>query len=51
MYIRKNVTSLSSDEKARFVNALLELKSRGEYDKYVHFHHHVMVPSVLPNEP
>lgn len=51
MLIRKSVGSLSSVEKTTFVNALLELKRRGEYDKYVHWHHHVMIPTVLPDEP
>jgi tyrosinase len=51
MITRKNITSMTSDEKARFVGALLELKRRGEYEKYVHWHHHVMHPTVLPHEP
>jgi tyrosinase len=51
MHTRKSITSLSGDDKARFVNALLELKARGKYDEFVHAHHHVMVPSVLPHEP
>lgn len=51
MLLRKNVTSLTASEKSAYVNALLELKKRGAYDKYVHWHHHVMVPTVLPHEP
>ena len=51
MITRKSVGSLTEAEKKAFVNALLELKHRGEYDKYVHWHHHVMVPTVLPYEP
>lgn len=51
MNIRKNIASLTSDEKAKFVNALLELKARGKYDEFVHAHHHVMVPSILSYEP
>ena len=51
MIIRKSGGSLTEAEKKAFVNALLELKRRGEYDKYVHWHHHVMVPTVLPYEP
>ena len=51
MITRKSVHSLSAAEKATFVRALLELKRRGRYDEYVHWHHHVMVPSVLPSEP
>jgi len=49
--LRKNVRSLTGAERATFVKALLELKRKGEYDKYVHWHHHVMVPTVLPHEP
>jgi tyrosinase len=51
MILRKSVNSLSSSEKATLVRALLELKKRGRYDEYVHWHHHVMVPSVLLFEP
>ncbi|MGY4558732.1 tyrosinase family protein [Bacillus thuringiensis] len=51
MRIRKNVRSLSSDEKKVFVSALLRLKKEGRYDEYVHWHHAVMVPSVLSYEP
>jgi tyrosinase len=51
MRLRKSVTSLTAKEKAAFVQALLELKRRGEYDKYVHWHHHVMIPTVLSHEP
>ncbi len=49
--LRKAVTSLTASEKAAYVAALLELKKLGKYDKYVHWHHHVMVPTVLPHEP
>lgn len=51
MRVRKSVASLTTKEKAVFIQALLELKRRGEYDKYVHWHHHVMIPTVLPHEP
>jgi tyrosinase len=51
MITRKSVNSMSEAEKATLVRALLELKRRGEYGKYVHWHHHVMVPTVLPHEP
>jgi hypothetical protein len=51
MITRKSVHSLSAAEKTTFVQALLELKRRGRYDEYVHWHHHVMIPSVLPSEP
>jgi len=51
MITRKSVNTMSDAEKATFVHALLELKSRGEYDKFVHWHHHVMIPTILPYEP
>jgi tyrosinase len=51
MIIRKSVHDLSPDEKRMLVRALLELKRSGRYDEYVHWHHHVMAPSVLPWEP
>jgi len=51
MITRKSVRSLSATERANFIGALLELKKRGRYDEYVHWHHHVMTPSVLPSEP
>ena len=51
MRVRKNVRSLTADEKKTFVAALLELKKRGTYDHFVHWHHHVMIPAVLPHEP
>lgn len=51
MLVRKNVRSLSASERQAFINTLLELKARGEYDKFVHWHHHVMQPAVLPYEP
>ena len=51
MITRKNVNSMPADEKAMLVHALLQLKQRGTYDKYVHWHHHVMLPTVLPHEP
>lgn len=51
MRVRKNVRSLSQSEIDTFVNALLELKRTGRYDTYVHWHHHVMLPSVLSWEP
>ncbi|MEV5731807.1 tyrosinase family protein [Streptomyces sp. NPDC052292] len=37
-YVRKNVSMLSRTERRRFVNALLELKRRGEYDEFVRMH-------------
>lgn len=51
MIVRKSVHSLSAAEKASLVRAFLELKKSGRYDEYVHWHHHVMIPSVLPSEP
>ena len=51
MKLRKNIRSLSSVEKQKFVAACLQLKASGQYDRYVHQHHHVMVPTVLPHEP
>ena len=51
MKLRKNIRSLTSAEKQKFVAACLELKATGQYDKYVHQHHHIMVPTVLPHEP
>ncbi|MBG0855170.1 tyrosinase family protein [Streptomyces spinoverrucosus] len=37
-YTRKDVTTLTSSERRRFVNALLTLKRRGEYDEFVRLH-------------
>ncbi|MGV9425099.1 tyrosinase family protein [Streptomyces sp. NPDC003656] len=37
-YTRKNVTTLTASERRRFVNALLEVKRRGEYDEFVRTH-------------
>lgn len=51
MITRKSVSSLTASEKSSFINAVLELERRGEYQKYVHWHHHVMVPTTLPYEP
>jgi tyrosinase len=51
MLVRKDIRSLSISERQTFVNALLELKAKGKYDKFVHWHHHVMQPAVLPFEP
>ncbi|MEK5500464.1 tyrosinase family protein [Bacillus sp. FSL M8-0168] len=51
MGIRKNVRSLSGDEKKAFIEALLLLKKKGRYDEYVHWHHTIMVPTILPYEP
>ncbi|AKJ13093.1 tyrosinase [Streptomyces incarnatus] len=37
-YTRKNVAKLSRTERRRFVEALLEIKRRGEYDEFVRMH-------------
>ncbi|MGZ0200171.1 tyrosinase family protein [Streptomyces sp. RM1] len=37
-YVRKNVRALTAGERRRFVNALLEVKRRGEYDEFVRIH-------------
>ncbi|WP_432055440.1 tyrosinase family protein [Streptomyces sp. bgisy022] len=37
-YTRKNVTALTRTEKRRFVDALLAVKRRGEYDEFVRMH-------------
>ncbi|MFF9091766.1 tyrosinase family protein [Streptomyces sp. NPDC014802] len=37
-YTRKDVSALTAGEKRRFVNALLDLKRRGEYDEFVRMH-------------
>lgn len=51
MITRKSVRSLTGAEKKKLVDALLLLKKKGRYDEYVHWHHAVMVPTVLPDEP
>ncbi|WP_031478681.1 tyrosinase family protein [Streptomyces bicolor] len=38
VYVRKNVNKLTATEKRRFVEALLEVKRRGEYDEFVRLH-------------
>ncbi|MEV5382215.1 tyrosinase family protein [Streptomyces sp. NPDC052721] len=37
-YVRKDVSTLTASERRRFVNALLELKRRGEYEEFVRMH-------------
>ncbi|GHH92667.1 tyrosinase family protein [Streptomyces capillispiralis] len=37
-YVRKDAATLTADERRRFVNALLEVKRRGEYDEFVRMH-------------
>lgn len=38
VYVRKDVSKLTRTERRRFVEALLELKRRGEYDEFVRLH-------------
>ena len=38
MGIRKNQSTLTANEKSRFVNAVLQLKANGVYDRYVQQH-------------
>ena len=54
MAVRKSVTSLTSDEKARFVLGLKALKADGRYDNYVTIHNDAMAratpaPGETPN--
>jgi tyrosinase len=49
--IRKKAQSLSAEEKRSLVSAFLSLKKKGRYDEYVHWHHHVMLPTIFPHEP
>lgn len=51
MRIRKEIRTLNDDELDDFIKAMLALRKQGKYDKYVHWHHAVMVPTVYPNEP
>ena len=51
MTVRKNLKSLTPQEKQIFVEALLKLKKDGRYDEYVHWHHAVMIPTILSYEP
>ena len=51
MNLRKNIRSLTEIEIETFTDALVELKRKGIYDKFVHWHHHVMNPSIWPWEP
>ncbi|MFI9149764.1 tyrosinase family protein [Streptomyces sp. NPDC053367] len=37
-YVRKDVSTLTSAERRRFVRAMLEIKRRGEYDEFVRTH-------------
>lgn len=44
VYTRKDVSTLTSAEKRRFVNAMLAVKRRGEYDELVRTHVQFYVP-------
>ena len=48
--MRREVRSLSAGERRALIDALLVLKKEGVYDRYVHAHHAVMTPAVLPDE-
>ena len=43
MAVRKNQSTLTADEKRRFVAALLELKRSGRYDEFVTTHNAFIV--------
>ncbi|MFD6751503.1 tyrosinase family protein, partial [Streptomyces anthocyanicus] len=38
VYTRKDVSTLTSSERRRFVTAMLEVKRRGQYDEFVRTH-------------
>lgn len=44
VYTRKDVSTLTRFERRRFVNALLEVKRRGEYDSFVRIHMEYYAP-------
>ncbi len=44
VYTRRDVSTLTRSDRRRFVNALLELKRRGEYDEFVRLHIEYYVP-------
>lgn len=47
MGVRKNQATLTTDEKARFVAAVLQLKAEGVYDRYVAMHRDAMNAPVM----
>jgi tyrosinase len=50
--VRRNVRSLTPEERRQFVSALLQVKKSGKYDQYIHWHHESMMkPAVLSWEP
>lgn len=51
MRVRREVRSLSSDERNALINAFLALKASGRWDHHVHSHHAAMNATVLPPEP
>lgn len=51
MRLRREIRSLSSDERAALVDAFLQLKKAGRWDHHVHSHHAAMGATVLPHEP
>ena len=51
MIVRKSVNVLTAEEKKKLIDAFLQLKKKGKYDEYVHWHHAVMKPTILPHEP
>ncbi|MDQ0601637.1 tyrosinase [Streptomyces canus] len=44
VYTRKDVSTLTRSERRRFVDALIEVKRRGEYDEFVRMHIQYYVP-------
>jgi tyrosinase len=44
VYTRKDVSTLTPSERRRFVDALIEVKRRGEYDEFVRMHIQYYVP-------
>ncbi len=48
MPARKNQATLSVEEKARFINAVLQLKANGTYDEFVRIHRDAMQDPAMP---
>lgn len=51
MRIRREIRSLSSDQRKSLVDAFLQLKAAGRWDHHVHSHHAAMSATVVPTEP
>ena len=51
MRVRREIRSLSSEERKALVGAFLRLKADGRWDHHVHSHHAAMSATVLPDEP